>query len=116
MKHTYSGLYERLFKRPLDFILSLIALILLSPLLIIVAILIWIQMGWPVFFKQNRLGRNEKAFKKPCQVYLDGSDSVCRSRGSHRGTLSSAAAQGSKGDRGGISVDQRAFSGAGQPV
>lgn len=62
MKHTYSGLYERFFKRPLDFILSLIALILLSPLLIIVAILIWIQMGWPVFFKQNRLGRNEKAF------------------------------------------------------
>lgn len=62
MKHIYYGPYERLFKRPLDFFLSLFALIVLSPLLIIVAILICINMGWPVFFKQKRLGRNEKTF------------------------------------------------------
>lgn len=62
MTHTYYGPYEKYFKRLLDFICSLLALIVLSPLLIMVAILICIQMGWPVFFKQNRLGRNEKAF------------------------------------------------------
>lgn len=62
MKHKYYGPYERFFKRPLDFILSLLALIVLSPLLIVITILIWIQMGWPVLFKQHRLGKNEKEF------------------------------------------------------
>lgn len=62
MKHPYFGPYEKYLKRPLDFILSLCALIVLSPLLIIVAILICFSMGWPVFFKQNRIGKNEKPF------------------------------------------------------
>ena len=62
MKHTFYGPYEKFLKRPLDFILSLLALIMLSPLLIVVSILICIRMGWPVLFKQKRLGRNEKAF------------------------------------------------------
>ena len=62
MKHTYFGPYEKYFKRPFDFILSLCALIVLSPLLVIVAILIFFSMGWPVFFKQNRIGKNEKPF------------------------------------------------------
>lgn len=55
-------IYEVVFKRPLDFILSLIALIILSPVLLIVAILVKIKLGGPVIFKQKRPGKNEKIF------------------------------------------------------
>ncbi len=55
-------IYEAVFKRPLDFILSLIALIILSPVLLIVAILVKIKLGGPVIFKQKRPGKNEKIF------------------------------------------------------
>ena len=56
------GLYERYIKRPQDFILSLGALIVLSPLLAIIAILVRIKLGKPVLFKQERPGRNERIF------------------------------------------------------
>lgn len=56
------GLYRKYFKRPMDIILSLIALIVLSPILLIVAILIRIKLGSPVIFKQQRPGLNEKIF------------------------------------------------------
>lgn len=56
-------IYELIFKRPLDFILSLIALIILSPVMIVVAILVRIKLGGPVLFKQDRSGKNEKIFK-----------------------------------------------------
>lgn len=55
-------MYKRIFKRPMDFILSLIALIVLSPVLIIVAILVRLKLGSPVLFKQKRPGLNEKIF------------------------------------------------------
>lgn len=55
-------IYEVLLKRPLDFILSLLAIILLSPIMIIVAILVRIKLGGPVLFKQQRPGKNEKIF------------------------------------------------------
>src|SRR5690554_125088 len=54
--------YEVIFKRPLDFFLSLIAIILLSPVMLIVAILVRIKLGGPVLFKQPRPGKNEKIF------------------------------------------------------
>lgn len=57
-----NGIYRRYFKRPIDFILSLIALIILSPLLVIVAILVRLKLGSPVIFKQQRPGLNEKIF------------------------------------------------------
>lgn len=56
------GIYRRFLKRPMDFILSLIAIIVLSPVLIIVAILVRFKLGSPVLFKQNRPGLNEKIF------------------------------------------------------
>lgn len=56
-------MYEKYIKRILDFILSLIAILVLSPLLIIVAILVRIKLGKPVIFKQQRPGKNEKTFK-----------------------------------------------------
>ena len=63
MNHKPYGIYERFFKRPLDFILSLIALIVLSPVLLIVAILVRTKLGSPVLFTQDRPGKDEKIFK-----------------------------------------------------
>ncbi len=55
-------MYEKYIKRILDFIISLIALIFLSPVFLIVAILVRIKLGSPVIFKQKRPGINEKIF------------------------------------------------------
>ncbi len=55
-------MYAKYIKSPLDFMLSLIAIIILSPLLLIVAILVRIKLGKPVIFKQQRPGKNEKIF------------------------------------------------------
>src|SRR5690554_2980702 len=56
------GIYQRYLKRPMDFILSLIALIVLSPVLLVTALLVKIKLGSPVIFKQQRPGLNEKIF------------------------------------------------------
>ena len=56
------GLYRRYFKRPMDFILSLIAIIVLSPIMLVVAILVRVKLGSPVIFKQKRPGLYEKIF------------------------------------------------------
>ena len=56
------GVYERCFKRPLDLILSVCAIIVLLPLLVFVAIMVRIKLGSPVLFKQKRPGLNEKIF------------------------------------------------------
>lgn len=55
-------MYKKFFKRSLDFLLSLLALILLSPIMLVVAILVKIKLGSPVIFKQQRPGLNEKIF------------------------------------------------------
>ena len=55
-------MYRKYIKRILDFILSLIALIILSPILLVIAILVRIKLGSPVIFKQERPGLNEKIF------------------------------------------------------
>ena len=47
---------------PLDLILSLMALIVLMPLMIIIGILVRINLGSPIIFKQKRPGKNEKVF------------------------------------------------------
>ena len=54
--------YRKYFKRPMDFILSLIAIVILSPVLLVVAILVRIKLGSPIIFKQDRPGLNEKIF------------------------------------------------------
>ena len=56
------GFYEKFVKRPMDVFLSLIAIILSSPILIILTILVRIKLGSPVIFKQIRPGKNEKTF------------------------------------------------------
>lgn len=55
-------MYQKYFKRPLDFIMALIGLIVLSPLMLVIAILVRIKLGSPVIFKQPRPGLNEKIF------------------------------------------------------
>lgn len=55
-------MYAKYFKRVLDFLLSLIALIILSPVFLIIAILVRVKLGSPVIFKQKRPGKNEKIF------------------------------------------------------
>lgn len=55
-------MYAKYIKRWLDFILSLLAIIILSPILLIVALLVRIKLGAPVIFKQKRPGLHEKIF------------------------------------------------------
>lgn len=57
------GLYEKYFKRLIDCILSFIAIVLLSPIIIFVYILVYFRLGSPVLFKQERPGKDEKIFK-----------------------------------------------------
>lgn len=54
---------QRFIKRTLDIVLSLIALILTSPIQILAAIAIKLQDGGPIFFRQNRVTRNGKVFE-----------------------------------------------------
>lgn len=61
MEYKYS-FYDKYVKRSIDAILSLVAIIILSPVLAIVALLVRIKLGGPVIFKQQRPGLNEKIF------------------------------------------------------
>ena len=56
-------MYRHFFKRFLDIVLSGCALIVLSPVLLIVAVLVRTKLGSPVIFCQERPGKNEKIFK-----------------------------------------------------
>ena len=55
-------MYRNGLKRVLDFILSLAGLILLSPVLLIIALIIKLTSPGPVFFKQKRVGKNKTYF------------------------------------------------------
>ena len=57
------NIYDRLIKRIIDLILSGIALLLLSPVYLIVAVLVRVKLGSPVLFSQERPGKNEKVFR-----------------------------------------------------
>lgn len=62
IKPDSDGIYRNYIKRLMDFILSLMAIIVLSPVLLIVSILVRLKLGSPVLFKQKRPGLNEKIF------------------------------------------------------
>jgi undecaprenyl phosphate N,N'-diacetylbacillosamine 1-phosphate transferase len=62
MGNCMGGIYSKYTKRPMDIILSLIAIIVLSPILIVVILLVRVKLGSPVLFKQKRPGLNEKIF------------------------------------------------------
>lgn len=50
-------------KRIIDIVISLIALIVLSPIILVLIILIYFKLGSPVFFVQERIGKDNKVFK-----------------------------------------------------
>lgn len=56
------GPYEKYIKRPLDFVLSLMAVVFLAPVLIVLATMVRFKLGAPVIFKQKRPGLNEDIF------------------------------------------------------
>ena len=56
-------MYRKFFKRFLDVVLSLFALIVLSPVLLAVAVLVRVKLGSPVIFCQERPGKDEKIFR-----------------------------------------------------
>lgn len=56
-------MYQKFFKRTIDFLLSLIALVILSPLMLVLIIIGAVQMRGNPFFTQPRPGKNEKIFK-----------------------------------------------------
>ena len=65
MKKTHKpyGPYEKYIKRPQDFLCALAALIVLSPVMLITALLVRIKLGSPVLFTQDRPGKDGKIFK-----------------------------------------------------
>ena len=62
MEHKV-GFYEKYIKRLLDFTLSFLALIILSPVLLVTALLVRIKLGSPIIFHQERPGKSEKIFR-----------------------------------------------------
>ena len=62
MSHK-KGFYEKYIKRPQDFLCASLALIVLSPVMGITAILVKKKLGSPVLFTQDRPGLNGKTFK-----------------------------------------------------
>lgn len=61
-QQSRSNAYARYLKRPLGFMISLVALIVLSPVFLITAFLVRVKLGSPVLFKQQRIGRYEHVF------------------------------------------------------
>jgi undecaprenyl phosphate N,N'-diacetylbacillosamine 1-phosphate transferase len=61
-QQSRSNVYARYLKRPFGFMISLVALIVLSPVFLIIALLVGIKLGSPVIFKQQRIGRHEQVF------------------------------------------------------
>lgn len=63
MKSAGNKKFGHIVKRIFDFTASLCGLILLLPILIVVALLIRLNLGSPIFFTQDRVGKNNEVFK-----------------------------------------------------
>lgn len=61
-KKKKKGFYEKFIKVPQDVFLAAVALLILSPIIFVVAILIRVKLGSPVIFKQKRAGKNGKPY------------------------------------------------------
>ena len=55
--------YKKFIKRPQDFLCALLAIILLSPIMLVIALLVRAKLGAPVLFSQERPGLNGRIFK-----------------------------------------------------
>lgn len=58
-----NSIYKNGIKRLLDILLSFCGIILLSPLMVVVALLVWCKLGSPIIFRQERIGKEEKVFE-----------------------------------------------------
>ena len=56
------GFYEKFIKRPQDFLCALAGIVILSPVMLVTAILVRTKLGSPVIFKQERPGLNGRVF------------------------------------------------------
>ena len=81
MQHKSYGPYEKYIKRPQDFLCALLAIIVLSPVMLITAILVRVKLGSPVLFTQERPGMidpksgKEKIFRLyKFRTMADGTD------------------------------------------
>lgn len=54
---------QKFIKRAIDILGSFLGGLLISPILIIIAILIRVKLGYPIFFTQDRVGKDGKVFK-----------------------------------------------------
>lgn len=63
MREHKQGFYEKYVKRPQDFLCALLAIIVLSPVMAITAVLVRIKLGSPVIFTQERPGLHGKVFR-----------------------------------------------------
>lgn len=63
LKHKINGPYEAFLKRFIDFIISAFVIIMFGWLYLILAIIVRINLGSPIFFTQVRPGKNGKVFK-----------------------------------------------------
>ncbi len=59
---TKKGIYEKYIKRPQDFIIALLVIIIFSPIMLLTALIVLLFIGTPVIFSQKRPGRGEKIF------------------------------------------------------
>lgn len=59
----YKGIYNRIFKRIIDFVLAIILFIILLPVILLISVAIIIDSGFPVFYRAQRGGYNNKPFK-----------------------------------------------------
>lgn len=55
-------MYRHFFKRFLDFTLTLLGLIVLSPVILVLCILVRVKLGSPIFFRQLRIGKDDRPF------------------------------------------------------
>ena len=62
-KKKYNGIYERFIKRPMDCFLATLSLLFLSPVILILSLLVRVFLGSPVFFEQDRPGKDGKVVK-----------------------------------------------------
>lgn len=58
-----NGIYQTCIKRILDLLLSLAAILILSPVMLATALLVRVKLGKPVIFRQDRPGKGERIFK-----------------------------------------------------
>lgn len=63
MQEHKKGFYEKYIKRPQDFFCALVALVVLSPVFLVLFVLVRIKLGSPVLFTQERPGLNGKVFR-----------------------------------------------------